>query len=314
MAGPPRSWARFDRYAARASGPTSQTDGRAASPRHARPSADTHVPGSASVAPVTQRRLEGGIAHAGQVVRVGSHVLRPAGPQTTAVHRFLRALRHAGFTGAPLPVGIEPDGRERLEFIPGDVPLVPYPDWSQSDTALASLGRLLREFHDAASTFTAARELSWNGALADPAGGVVVCHNDLELSNIVFRNGIAVAFIDFEFAAPGRRVYDLAHLARFCVPLDDDIDRTRLGWHPANQPARLRLLADAYGLDDSQRLDLPDAINDAMDRIEAATRTSVHAGDASATDLWNRTGGGDRFDRRRRWWTRRRHEFAAALR
>jgi hypothetical protein len=262
---------------------------------------------------VTEHQLEGGIANAGQVVRVGSHVLRPASPHTAAIHTFLRALRHTGFTGAPLPLGIEPDGRERLEFIPGDVPSVPYPAWSQTDTALASLGRLLRDFHDAASTFTATHDLSGNDALSDPAGGEIVCHNDLELSNVVFRNGAAVAFIDFEFAAPGRRAYDLAHLARFCVPLDHSIDRTRVGWQPTDHPRRLRLLADAYGLDDSSRLDLLNAIDDAMEVIEAATRRSVAAGDPNATALWNRTGGGERFDRRRRWWNHHRHEFTAAL-
>ena len=87
--------------------------------------------GPASVDAVTEHPLEGGIANAGQVVRVGAHVVRPASPHTAAIHTFLRALRHDGFTGAPLPLSIEPDGRERLEFIPGDVPSIPHAAWSQ---------------------------------------------------------------------------------------------------------------------------------------------------------------------------------------
>ena len=71
--------------------------------------------------------------------------------------------------------------------------------------------------------------------------GPLVCHNDVELSNVVFRDGIAVALIDFEFAAPGRPAYDLAQLARLCVPIDDEVDRARVGWRPADRPARLRL-------------------------------------------------------------------------
>lgn len=132
-------------------------------------------------------------------------------------------------------------------FVNGDVPLSPYPDWSQSDTALASITRLLGGLHDAARRFDP-QGLTWNEALADPAGGTLVCHNDVELSNVVFRDGIAVALIDFEFAAPGRPVYDLAQLARLCVPIEDDFDQARVGWRPADRPARLRLVADAYGL------------------------------------------------------------------
>jgi hypothetical protein len=55
-------------------------------------------------------------------------------------------------------------------------------------------------------------------------------------------------------------------------------------------------------------------MDDAIDRIEAATRRSVEAGDPNATALWNRTGGRERFARRRRWWADHRDEFAAALR
>ena len=98
-------------------------------------------------------------------------------------------------------------------FIDGDVPVAPYPDWSQSDTALASIARLLRGLHDAARGFDP-QGLTWDDSLADPAGGTLVCHNDVEPSNVVFRDGIAVALLDFEFAAPGRPVYDVAQLAR----------------------------------------------------------------------------------------------------
>ena len=259
-----------------------------------------------------EQQLDGGIANAGQVVRVGPHVLRPSNPHTGSIHAFLRAVRAAGFEGASLPVGIDADGRERLVFVDGDVPVPPYPDWSQSDTALASVVTLLRGLHDAARGFDL-QGLSWNDSLADPAGGTVVCHNDLELSNVVFRDGVAVALLDFEFAAPGRPEYDLAHLARFCVPIDDEFDQARLGWRPADRPARLRLVADTYGLDRDGRAELLSAMNDAIDRIEAAVRRSVDAGDANAVALWNRTGGSKRFDRRRRWWTDHYDRFAAAL-
>ena len=172
---------------------------------------------------------------------------------------------------------------------------------------------LLRGLHDAARGFDP-QGRTWDDRLADPAGGTLVCHNDVEPSNVVFRDGIAVALLDFEFAAPGRPVYDLAQLARLCVPIDDDVDQARLGWRPADRPARLRLVADAYGLDRDGRAELLTAMNDAIDRIEAAVRRSVDAGDPSSIAMWNRTGGGERYDRRRRWWLDHYEQFAAALR
>jgi hypothetical protein len=70
-----------------------------------------------------EEQLDGGIANAGQVVRVGPHVLRPSSPHSGSIHAFLQAVRHAGFDGAPAPAGIDEDGRERLVFIEGDVPV-----------------------------------------------------------------------------------------------------------------------------------------------------------------------------------------------
>lgn len=261
---------------------------------------------------MTEEQLEGGIANAGQVVRVGPHVLRRSSPHSASVHEFLRGVRRAGFEGAPVPVGIEEDGRERLEFIDGQVPVPPYPDWSQSDTALASTARLLRRLHDAAAGFDP-EGLTWDDSLADPSGGTMVCHNDVCPENVVFRDGVAVALLDFEFAAPGRPVYDLAHLARLCVPVEDEFDQARLGWRPADRAARMRLVADAYGLGAAGRVELLPAVSDAIDRLERAVRRNVAAGDPNAVAMWNRTSGSERYDRRRRWWTDHHGRFAAAL-
>ena len=151
-----------------------------------------------------------------------------------------------------MPVGIDDDGRERLLFIEGDVPLPPYPAWAQLDSALASIAILMRRFHDASRSFDSTGS-TWSDEMVDPAGGPIVCHNDVCLENVVFNEGIAVGLLDFDFAAPGRGVYDLAQMARMCVPIDDDVNAARLGWQPADRPARLRLVADAYGLDQTSR-------------------------------------------------------------
>jgi len=259
-----------------------------------------------------EQQLEGGITNAGSVVRVGDHVLRPSSQHTASVHAYLRAINEAGFDGAPVPIGIEPDGRERLTFIEGQVPLSPYPEWSQSNEALASIARLVRRLHEAARDF-AHEGLEWNRTLADPVVGTMMCHNDLELSNIVFRNGVAVGFIDFEFVAPGRAIYDLAQFARLCVPFEHEFDKARMDWKPAAGPARLRLVADEYGLDQAGRAQLLGAIDDAMAVIERVVRRSVQQ-DGAAAAAFDEQGGLAKYDRRREWCARHREAFSAALR
>jgi hypothetical protein len=97
--------------------------------------------------------LVGGVANAGAVIRVGGVVFRPTNPYTPAIHALLRHLHGVGFDAVPVPLGVEPDGRERLAFIPGNVPCPPFPSWSLTDQALTSTCTLLRRFHDAHAGF-----------------------------------------------------------------------------------------------------------------------------------------------------------------
>ena len=258
--------------------------------------------------------LHGGITNAGGVVRVGDHVLRRANPFSAGVHAFLTAVDGAGFPGASTPVGIDPDGRERLVYIPGEAPGPPYPDWARHDRALASAAELLAGLHRASGSFDPGG-VAFNLELADPAGGPIVCHNDACLDNIIFRDGVAVGFIDFDFAAPGRPLYDLAQLARHLVPVIDDGMGTFLGWagNEAARPARLRLVADAYGLDAAGRSDLLDLIPVALSRARSFLQGRYEAGDPNFVLLWELTGGSRRFDDQDRWWADHRPAFAAAL-
>jgi hypothetical protein len=256
--------------------------------------------------------LEGGVANAGAVTRIGAHVLRPSNAHSASIHRFLSDLRSAGFEGAPLPVGIDPDGRERLVFIDGDVALTPYPKWVQSDSALSSITRLMRRFHAASAGFDRAGS-HWSDEMADPRGGPIICHNDVCLENVVFRHGEAVGLLDFDFAAPGEPVGDLAHFARMCVPIDDDENASRLGWTEGDRPGRLRLVADAYGLSATDRHELIDFLGATIARGGIFVRRRVEAGDPNFTKMWNEMGGAERYDRRERWWNQRRDAFVQAL-
>jgi phosphotransferase family enzyme len=261
---------------------------------------------------VNEEAMSGGVANAGAVTRVGEHVLRPSNPHSASIHRLLVSLRAGGFDGASMPIGIDDDGRERLVFIEGDVAVPPYPEWAQADSALASVAVLMRRFHEASRSFDSAGS-TWSTEMADPAAGPIICHNDVCLENVVFRDGVAVGLIDFDFAAPGRPLYDLAQMARMCVPVDDDISAVQLGWELVDRPGRLRLVADAYGLSGAERDEVLEVLTVSIARGGEFVRRRVEVGDPNFIKMWNEMGGIERFDRRRRWWAATGDQFVSAL-
>ncbi len=261
--------------------------------------------------------LQGGVANAGAVARVGNEVRRPSNPNSAAIHRLLTHVRAQGFEGASQPVGIDPDGSERLVFVEGDVPIPPYPDWAQADAALATTAQLIRGLHDASVGFDHA-DTQWSRELfdgdADPeADEIVMCHNDVCMENIVFRNGLAVALLDFDFAAPGRRAHDIAAFARMCVPIDDDESASLLGWHPADHPHRLAVIADAYGLDARQRIELLARLDATIAGGGQFVLRRVEAGEQAFIEMWEAMGGIARYDARRAYWAAERPRFEHAL-
>ena len=172
---------------------------------------------------VNEEVLSGGVANVGRVVRIGSRVHRPAGPHAASIFAFLRSLDESGFDGASVPEGFDDGGREVLTFIEGDVVAPPYPEWVQSNSALGSIADLIARMHRSSAGFDHSG-CDWSDELADPepdpGSGTVMCHNDVCLENIVFRDGRAIGLVDFDYAAPGRAVDDLAQFAKMCVPLD----------------------------------------------------------------------------------------------
>jgi hypothetical protein len=257
--------------------------------------------------------MAGGIANAGAVTRDGDHVLRPSNPHTPTIHAFLRFLREEGFTGASNPVGVDPDGRERLEYVAGDVAVPPYPAWAQTDMALATAAALLRRLHDVSARYVPPPDASWSDELADPAGGTVICHNDVCLENIVYRDQVAVGLLDFDFAAPGRAVHDLAAFARMNVPMDTDDDAMLLGRRPPFDAfRRLRIVADAYGLAPDRHTFL-DAVADGIGRGGQFLQRRLDEGNEAFIKMVAESGGMAKFDRRRAWFAASRQRFADAL-
>ncbi|MFI8348681.1 aminoglycoside phosphotransferase family protein [Streptomyces sp. NPDC085596] len=257
--------------------------------------------------------LDGGMMNTGAVFRRGSLVERPAPPTARALHAHLRALEEHGFDAAPTPLQLTTDGREQLTYIPGDVALPPFPRWVMTETALSSVGSLLRRLHDASAAITVDTRAAWPQALADPEGGTMLCHNDVCPENVVFRDGCATALIDFDLAAPGRPLWDVAMTARYWVPMLDPTSAAAL--HPAglDAPTRLRILADSYGLSPRERAELPGIIEQATASCRAFVADRVTDGDPVYTQVLSERGGWQRWDRIQEWLVAHHEMFTTAL-
>ena len=201
--------------------------------------------------------LPGGVANRGLVVRVGDTVRRPLRSTSPAAHALLRHLEDVGFAGAPRFLGVDERGREVLSYVPGSTVLPPYPAWALTDEALVSVAELLSSYHSAVAGFDPS-PYRWPTSPPASFRGELVGHNDLNLDNVVFRDGRAVALIDFDLAGPGSRVWDVACAARLWAPVRPDatIRDARRG----RGLRRLRLFLDAYGADDGDRRRLPAAL------------------------------------------------------
>lgn len=198
-----------------------------------------------------------------EAVRAGDTVRRPLSFSSGAVHELLAYLRSAGI-GVPRVLGVDDLGREVLswvEGVSGQDSLGKLRPEVQPDEVLVEVARLIRHVHDATLDFDT-RELHWNPLLQDPSGSdEIICHNDLGFWNMIFRDERPVAVIDWEFAAPGSRLWDLAYAAWWLVPLHRPEAAAALGWMDLDQPRRLRLFCDAYGLGE-QRRDLLETIEE----------------------------------------------------
>jgi hypothetical protein len=260
---------------------------------------------------MAERPLAGGMGNRGEVVRLGDTVYRPVGDHSRAVSPLLEHLAAVGFP-APVPTGRDDDGRETFRWIEGDVPVPPYPAWSLTDDALTSVGTLLRRYHEAVQSFSPPADAQWSDELADPQGGPIVCHNDVCPENVVFREGEAVALLDFDFAAPGRSVWDLAQTARMWIPLrPPELSGERAHRDPFR---RLAVLTHAYRLESTEYGSLVDAIIASKRVGTRFVQRRVRAGEPAFVETWAERGAQAGDDRVIAWLEDNREAFLGALR
>jgi hypothetical protein len=201
--------------------------------------------------------LKGGQLTPG-IVRVGNTVRRTSKENAAFVHNLLLFLEDKGFPFAPRFLGLDEQGRDILSYLEGET-------WLDSgsrlsDDLLEQAARAIRRYHDA----TAGSPLA--------QGHEIVAHHELGPHNTLFHDGHLVGFIDWDDAAPGTRLRDLANSVYHYVDVS----------HWANQTAdeqarRIHLMCAAYGWDDPLALinDFEAELQQALRNHEQAVRTGA---------------------------------------
>ena len=223
------------------------------------------------------------MANAGQVIRQGDSVVRPSNPNSTSIDAFLPALRDR--FRSTTAAARDPERRAgTTEFIDGDVRSRRIPIGRNRTGRPSVYCPLMLEFHRA-SALVAADLQTWSDELADPQWRPIVCHNDVCMENVVFRNGVAIGLLDFDFAAPRSTALRPGSVCPYVRPDRRRSDRAdRLGWHITDYSAPTpACLQTPTGSAAKGRHDLVECLDRSMNRrrrfcptqeSRQATRTS----------------------------------------
>lgn len=188
-----------------------------------------------------EEALEGGNTTPG-VVKSGDSVRRPRGRRSMFTAKVLRDLNARNYHWAPQYLGVDEEGRDVLSFIEGATTSHPS---ERDERCYAVVGRILRELHE----LTRGTELA--------AGGACIVHGDPGPFNVIMRDGMPVALIDWDSAHAGDPLTDVGYAGwTWCIQA--------VGHVPVEEQAR-RLREFARGYDAALP---PNALIDAVERAQ----------------------------------------------
>jgi len=200
-------------------------------------------------------------------------------PYSAAIHALLTHFESVGFRGAPRSFGWDEQGRHLVEWVDGtraDHPLAP-------DDALdpERIGAFMREMHDALASFVPPAGVQWFEGLPGPGNDLII-HQDIAPSNIVVAPDGRLVAIDWDAAAPGTRLWDIAQAVHAFAPLS----------HAALDPEfcadRLGRFADGYGLSESDREQLLPLLAMRSERMYDYLNLMRITGESPWLELWER--------------------------
>ncbi|MGD7043124.1 phosphotransferase [Jeotgalibacillus proteolyticus] len=202
--------------------------------------------------PEKEELLSGG--NVSNVYRLGGTVRRDIKENSEEVHKVLTHLENKGFSYSPKFLGIDDRNREILSFIEGEAGNYPLEKYMWSDDVLKRIAKMLRDYHDAVSDFPV--DETQQPIDNTPQPFEVLCHNDFAIYNIIFNHEQPVGIIDFDLAAPGPRLWDIAYTLYTCVPLSrlHHSEKGEAVYYEQEKDAarvkqRVKLFFDSYGMD-----------------------------------------------------------------
>jgi Phosphotransferase enzyme family len=189
-------------------------------------------------------------AHRPDAELVDGAVLKQAGRWSAGVIALLRHLADIGFDGAPRVIGdgLASDGRLAVTFVPG---ASPHPNAWWSEEAVGAVGALLRRLHDATVSFVPPEGVRWQSCWLRDLDGAdrVIGHCDTGPWNVVATQGRPTAFIDWEYAGPVDRWWELAAAVWLNAQLhDDDVAERNQLPDAATRARHVRAMFDGYGV------------------------------------------------------------------
>jgi hypothetical protein len=196
------------------------------------------------------------------IVRVGDTVRRLPKGNAAFVHELLLWLENQGFDFAPRFLGMDEQGREILSYLEGQT-------WSDSgsklaDDLLVQAAQAIRQYHD----LTASSPLSQDHE--------IVAHKELGPHNTILQDEHLVGFIDWDNAAPGTRLRDLANAIYHYVDVSHWSEQSA-----DEQARRIHLMCAAYGWDNPLAI-----INDFEADVQQALRNHEQAGCTDAIKIF----------------------------
>ncbi|MEI6054012.1 MAG: GNAT family N-acetyltransferase [Candidatus Saccharibacteria bacterium] len=182
-----------------------------------------------------------------KVTRIGDVIYRTAGDWIPAVHKVLEHLTKNGFTYSPVPIGIAPDGREMLNFMPGEPMMRPWKDIMFSDNGLIQAAKMLRSMHDITKELEFPEDTKWRFITTGKNKDQIIRHGDLGPWNTIWQGDKLTGLIDWDMAEPGDAITDLAQLISYFTSFGAKDAWERAGFkEEPDYRHRLNVILEAY--------------------------------------------------------------------